>query len=114
MSLNRPLNHAQCDVVHLLTSRRQLVVHGEQRLKIYEPLPISANILVDSRVTHVIDKGADKGALLVTEVDIKEKESGKLFCTLGGTTFARGDGGFGGPKDGSPEPHQIPNRKPDI
>ena len=51
-----------------------MVVHGEQRLKIYEPLPVAANILVDSRVTHVIDKGADKGALLVTEVDIKEKQ----------------------------------------
>ena len=72
-----------------------MVVHGEQRLKIYEPLPIAADILVDSRVTHVIDKGADKGALLVTEVDIKEKQTGKLLCTLGGTTFARGDGGFG-------------------
>ena len=91
-----------------------MVVHGEQRLKIYEPLPVAANILVDSRVTHVIDKGVDKGALLVTEGDIKEKQTGKLLCTLGGTTFARGDGGFGGPKDGSPEPHQIPDRKPDI
>ena len=48
-----------------------MVVHGEQRLKIYEPLPIAAEILVDSRVTNVIDKGADKGALLITEVDIK-------------------------------------------
>ena len=91
-----------------------MVVHGEQRLKIYEPLPIAAEILVDSRVTNVIDKGADKGALLITEVDIKEKQTGKLLCTLGGTTFARGDGGFGGPKDGSPIPHQIPDRDPDI
>ena len=91
-----------------------MVVHGEQRLKIHQPLPVSANILVDSRVTDVIDKGEDKGALLITEVNIKDKETGSLLCTLGGTTFARGDGGFGGPKEGGPKPHAIPDRDPDI
>lgn len=91
-----------------------MVVHGEQRLKIHQPLPVSANILVDSKVTDVIDKGEDKGALLITEVNIKDKETGSLLCTLGGTTFARGDGGFGGPKEGGPKPHAIPDRDPDI
>ena len=70
--------------------------------------------MVDSRVTDVIDKGEDKGALLITEVNIKDKETGNLLCTLGGTTFARGDGGFGGPKEGGPKPHAIPDRDPDI
>ena len=70
--------------------------------------------MVDSKVTDVIDKGEDKGALLITEVNIKDKETGNLLCTLGGTTFARGDGGFGGPKEGGPKPHAIPNRDPDI
>jgi acyl dehydratase len=28
--------------------------------------------------------------------------------------FARGDGGFGGPSEGQPEPHKIPNRAPDM
>ena len=65
-------------------------------------------------MTDVIDKGEDKGALLITEVNIKDKETGNLLCTLGGTTFARGDGGFGGPKEGGPKPHPIPERDPDI
>ena len=27
--------------------------------------------------------------------------------------FARGDGGFGGPSEGQPEPHKVPTRGPD-
>tara|TARA_B100000929_G_C15484785_1_gene412439 strand:+ start:744 stop:1601 length:858 start_codon:yes stop_codon:yes gene_type:complete len=87
-----------------------MVLHGEQRLKLYEPLPTFADILVDSRVVGVIDKGKEKGALILTETDIKHKEDNRLLCTLGSTTFARGDGGFGGPKNGAPEPHTIPER----
>ena len=90
-----------------------LVLHGEQRLKMYEPLPHAADILVDSSVKGVFDKGKEKGALIITETDIKLKESEKLLCTLSSTTFARGDGGFGGPSDGAPAPHSIPERKSD-
>ena len=90
-----------------------LVLHGEQRLKMYEPLPHAADILVDSSVKGVFDKGKEKGALIITETDIKLKESEKLLCTLSSTTFARGDGGFGGPSDGAPVPHSIPDRKSD-
>jgi acyl dehydratase len=43
-----------------------------------------------------------------------DKQSGEKLCTLVGTAFARGDGGFGGPKDGAPEPHAIPARAPDL
>ena len=39
---------------------------------------------------------------------------GDKLCTLMSSTFARGDGGFGGPKDGAPEPHKLPDRKPDL
>ena len=90
-----------------------LVLHGEQRLKMYEPLPYAADILVDSSVKGVFDKGKEKGALIITETDIKLKENENLLCTLSSTTFARGDGGFGGPSDGAPEPHLIPERKSD-
>jgi acyl dehydratase len=45
---------------------------------------------------------------------IKEKSTGDKLATLIGTTFARGDGWFGGPKDGAPEPHQLPTRAPDL
>jgi acyl dehydratase len=91
-----------------------MVVHGEQRLTLHKPLPDSAEVLIDERVTGVFDKGVGKGALVVTERSIREKASGAKLCTLSSTTFARGDGGFGGPKDGAPEPHTLPTRAPDL
>ncbi|HTQ13519.1 MAG TPA: MaoC/PaaZ C-terminal domain-containing protein [Rhizomicrobium sp.] len=91
-----------------------MVVHGEQRLTMHKPLPPSCETLSDERVLGVFDKGKDKGAVIVTERVMREKKSGDKLCTLVGTTFARGDGGFGGPKDGAPEPHVLPTRAPDL
>jgi acyl dehydratase len=91
-----------------------MVVHGEQRVTIHKPLPPAADVVSDTRVLGVWDKGKDKGAIIVNERVIKEKATGDKLATLVGTTFARGDGGFGGPKDGAPEPHQLPTRKPDL
>ena len=91
-----------------------MVVHGEQRVTLHKPLPTSATLLVDDKVLGVYDKGAGKGAVLVTERLIRDKKTGDKLCTLVSSAFARGDGGFGGPKDGAPEPHQLPTRAPDV
>ena len=91
-----------------------MVVHGEQRVTIHKPLPPACEVVSDTRVIGVWDKGKDKGAIIVNERVIKEKATGDKLATLVGTTFARGDGGFGGPKDGAPEPHQLPTRAPDL
>jgi acyl dehydratase len=90
-----------------------MVVHGEQRLTLHQPLPASATIVSDERVTGAVDKGPGKGALIFTEKNIRLKNGEKL-CTVGGTIFARGDGGFGGPSTGALEPHPIPERKADA
>ncbi len=90
-----------------------MVVHGEQRLTMHKPLPYAADVTFDERVVGVFDKGKDKGAVILMERVISEKGGDKL-CTLVNTIFARGDGGFGGPKDGAPEPHQLPTRAPDL
>ncbi|HEX3809814.1 MAG TPA: MaoC/PaaZ C-terminal domain-containing protein [Rhizomicrobium sp.] len=91
-----------------------MVVHGEQRLTMHKPLPVAAEITADERVLGAFDKGKEKGAVIVTEKVIREKASGDKLCTMVNTTFARGDGGFGGPKEGAPEPHAIPTRAPDL
>ncbi len=91
-----------------------MLLHGEQRVTLHKPLPIAADIVSDDRVVGAYDKGKEKGALIVTERVIRDKATGEKLCTLGATAFARGDGGFGGPKEGAPEPHRIPDRKPDI
>jgi len=91
-----------------------MVVHGEQRLTLHKPLPSSATIISDERVVGAVDKGAGKGALIFTEKVIRLKNTNEKLCTLGGTIFARGDGGFGGPQTGAPEPYPIPERKADA
>ncbi|MDE1938258.1 MAG: MaoC family dehydratase N-terminal domain-containing protein [Alphaproteobacteria bacterium] len=91
-----------------------MVVHGEQRLTMHKPLPFEAEVIADERVVGAVDKGEGKGALILMEKVIREKKSGDKLCTLGSTIFARGDGGFGGPKDGAPVPHTLPTRAPDL
>jgi acyl dehydratase len=45
---------------------------------------------------------------------VHDKQTGELYTTITQTTFARGDGGFGGPQRPSPAPHAIPERAPDA
>ena len=40
-------------------------------------------------------------------------DKGEKLATLVASRFARGDGGFGGPSEGQPEPHKVPSRAPD-
>lgn len=89
------------------------VLHGEQRLTMHRPLPMAAEILADERVTGAFDKG-EKGAIVIIEKVLRLKETGEKLCTLSATTVARGDGGFGGPQQGAPEPHPLPTRTPDL
>lgn len=93
---------------------RAMVVDGERNITFHKPLPAKASITAESRVLGVFDKGKDKGAVIMNETTLFEKESGDKLATLVGSTFARGDGGFGGPSEGQPEPHQVPDRAPDL
>jgi len=49
----------------------------------------------------------------VVETVLKDARDGGPIATLLSTVFARGDGGFGGPSEGAPEPHATPARTPD-
>jgi acyl dehydratase len=90
-----------------------LMLHGEQRLTIHQPLPPAADIRVSGRTTGVYDKGAGKGALVTNETDVTLADGSPLY-TLGSTMFFRGDGGFGGQSEGAPVPHTLPDREPDA
>lgn len=90
------------------------VLHGEQGLVLHRPLPPEGTAIGRTRVTGILDKGADKGALIYSEKVLIDKASGETVATTTSTTFARGDGGFGGPTGPSPRPHPIPERSPDL
>ncbi|TDR90002.1 MaoC/PaaZ C-terminal domain-containing protein [Enterovirga rhinocerotis] len=90
------------------------LLHGEQDIEIVKPLPAQGRVVGRTRVVDVIDKGAGKGALVLSERTLHDKDSGDLFCRMASTTFLRGDGGFGGPSGPTKAPHPIPDRKPDL
>jgi len=90
------------------------VVHGEQSLRILNPLPVEGTVVGTTRVEAIVDKGADKGAIIHSRRDISDRESGEALATVSMSTFCRGDGGFGGPAGPSPKPHALPARPPDL
>ena len=90
------------------------VLHGEQHLEIYHDLPVEGTVVAENKVIDVVDKGADKGALITSERKLYEQTSGDLLCTQKSVIFARGNGGFGGPVTASPKPHMLPDREPDA
>ncbi|MHB8528442.1 MAG: MaoC/PaaZ C-terminal domain-containing protein [Caulobacteraceae bacterium] len=90
-----------------------MVVHGEQKVELHRPLPPSGAFTAASRTLGAYDKGKEKGAVVINET-VWTNDAGEKVATLTGSTFARGDGGFGGPSEGAPEPHQVPQRSPDL
>jgi acyl dehydratase len=90
---------------------RSHVVHGEQGFRIAKPLPVEGEVTGKTRVTGVVDKGKDRGALVMTENTVRDA-AGATICTLTSTTFCRADGGFGGPDGPVSTPHPMPDAAP--
>jgi acyl dehydratase len=90
------------------------IVNGEQGIRLHQPLKGQNTVVGRQRIVEVIDKGADKGALVLSERKVADKATGELIATVTQTTFCRADGGFGGPPREAPEPHPIPTRAPDA
>ena len=91
----------------------ELLVHGDQRLRIDNLLPPRASVLADTRVVEIFDKGRDKGALLLVETSLRLEDDTPLATSTTGL-FLRGDGGFGGASEGAPKPHPVPEREADF
>jgi acyl dehydratase len=90
-----------------------MMLHGEQKVELHRPLPASGTFTAEGRTVGAWDKGKDKGAVVINETTWTD-EKGEKAVTLTGSMFARGDGGFGGPTEGQPEPHRVPSRAPDL
>jgi acyl dehydratase len=93
------------------------ILHGEQRLVLHRPLPVAARLLADTSTLGVHDKGADKGALVRSEVAIRLADDGAPLATLEIGHFARYDGGFAksqGDSGPAPRPAPVPSRPPDL
>jgi NAD(P)-dependent dehydrogenase (short-subunit alcohol dehydrogenase family)/acyl dehydratase/putative sterol carrier protein len=88
------------------------ILHGEQELIFHNPIPVEGAITTEGKITHIYDKGKDKGALVIGESDTYHSSGKKLFTSIC-TAFARLDGGFGG--ENAPKTKvNFPDRKPDF
>jgi acyl dehydratase len=90
------------------------MLHGEQWLDIYRPLPAAARLLINRRVVQVQDKGARRGSKIRIEAEARMAHDDTVLFTLALALIARGDGGFGGPQASLPLPHRLPKREPDL
>lgn len=90
------------------------VLHAEQRLQLFRPLPPAGDLLINKRIVEVFDRGPQAGAIVLFEAEGRLARDDTVLFTLGNTIVARGDGGFGGPNGKGPPPHRIPRREPDL
>ena len=90
------------------------VLHSEQRLTLYRPLPAAADILINKRIVGAYDRGPTRGAIVLLEAEGRLAKDDTVLFTLGSTLVARGDGGFGAPAGSGPAPHRVPRREPDL
>jgi len=88
-----------------------LILHGEQAVEIHKPIPVASEVVSEGRVAGLYDKG--KAALIVLEVETKEKSTGDKLFTNQFSVFARGEGGFGG-ESGPKAGNKPPEREPDA
>ena len=89
------------------------LVHAEQSLQLHAPLPVQGRVIGHTRITSIVDKGAEKGALLYLERQVVDADSGVLLATVNQVNMLRGDGGFGGPDGPIAPPHRLPDRTAD-
>jgi acyl dehydratase len=90
------------------------ILHSEQRLRLYRPLPPAADLLINKRVIDAFDRGPKLGALILLEAEGRLASDDTVIFNLGCTIVARGDGGFGGPRGKGIPPHRAPRREPDL
>jgi acyl dehydratase len=90
------------------------VLHAEQRMQLFRPLPPAADLLINKRIAAVYDRGPKLGAIVMFEAEGRLAMDNTVLFTIGNTIVARGDGGFGGPNGKGPKPHRAPRREPDL
>ncbi|HPC01628.1 MAG TPA: MaoC/PaaZ C-terminal domain-containing protein, partial [Syntrophales bacterium] len=87
------------------------ILHGEQDLVFYRPIPPSGTFSTEGAVTHYYDK-KDKGAVVIAESETRDAAGKKLFKSVI-TIFSRLDGNFGG-EEGPSKVFTFPSRDPDF
>jgi acyl dehydratase len=96
------------------TIDKVMILHGAQSVTMHAPLPASCKIVNRFRIKDLFDKGPGRGAVIVSEIELRDETTGKLLCTSVWTSYARGEGGFGGERGPSLTPQDLPGRSHDV
>jgi acyl dehydratase len=86
------------------------VLHGSQEITVPGPLPVAGIGVARGRIADLQDKGS--AAVIVQETEVSD-EHGTPLWTARSSIFARGEGGFGGPR-GSASRIALPSRAADV
>jgi acyl dehydratase len=89
-----------------------MLLHGEQEITLYGPLPVEGKVRSTTTLTGIFDKGS--GAVIETTSESVDFETGEPRFATRSQAFIRGEGGFGGERGPSGNPNAAPERKPDI
>nr|WP_321361550.1 MaoC/PaaZ C-terminal domain-containing protein [uncultured Hyphomonas sp.] len=88
------------------------MLHAEQRLELYEPLPASGTIRAQNTVVGIVDHGA-RGAMLHQQNVIAEAGTGRRLASAMMSIMFRGDGGCGNWGDAPAPLERVPARAPE-
>uniref|UniRef100_H3DH09 Peroxisomal multifunctional enzyme type 2 n=1 Tax=Tetraodon nigroviridis TaxID=99883 RepID=H3DH09_TETNG len=88
------------------------MLHGEQYLELYRPLPTSGTLTSEATIADVLDKGS--GAVVLLDVNTYSGE--ELICYNQFSLFVVGAGGFGGKRTSAKSKASLPapKRAPDV
>jgi len=88
-----------------------MLVHGEQAIEVYAPIPPEGTVRSTGRIAAIWDKG--KGAVVVMESESVNAATDEPLFKTTMSAFIRGEGGFGGERGPSADASGPPDRAPD-
>ncbi|MBI3735604.1 MaoC family dehydratase N-terminal domain-containing protein, partial [Candidatus Sumerlaeota bacterium] len=106
-----PIRGGKLNSYSLLKLDFTKLLHGENRIELYKPLPARAKITATATIKAIYDKG--KGAVIVTEMEARDEKGELLFKNIP-SIFVRGEGGWGGDRGPTGPKNEPPNRAPDA
>ena len=84
-----------------------LLVHGQQAVTLHRPIPIEGTVTLTSKIIGIYDKGS--AAVVVSET-VAVMDGEPLYTNVG-SSFMRGEGGWGGDR-GPSGPKNVPPERP--
>jgi acyl dehydratase len=88
------------------------LVHGEQRLTLHRPLPVSGSVQITDTIVGIFDKG--KGAVVASESEAVDVSTGEPMFTKYSSSFIIGEGGWGGDRGPDAPDNVAPDREADV